>query len=132
MTQPVATSIDELWNAIRKLFTGGATITGATLLKPRILMATSTPASGTTLRPNAGVVFFDTTSAAQSVTMPKAAGAAGQMVTLINTGDTGRLLTINRQGTDTVANVASITLAAQGSITLVADGTSKWWIVSTN
>lgn len=82
--------------------------------------------STTTLAATSNLVFADATSAAFTVTLP-AATTAGRTIKIIRTNTNSNNLTITRAGSDTIQGATSVVVTSPVTVTLRADGTSKWY-----
>jgi hypothetical protein len=90
----------------------------------------STVTANTTLTQSDGVALGDATAGAFTVTVPDAAVALGQVVTVKKIDASGNAVTIASAG-GTIDGVTTVALAARwNSRTLVSNGTN-WYIIAT-
>jgi hypothetical protein len=77
------------------------------------------------------VITGDATTAAFTVTLPSASGIPGRVYTVKKVDVTAHAVTVSAAAGETIDGVLTYVLSAQWQfVTVVSDGTSKWFIVA--
>lgn len=98
------------------------------LLQRTINVATKTAAY--TISEGDNTIMADATTAAFTITLPKAALFGGRRFTIKKIDSSAHAVTIDGDGTETIDGAATVSLASQWAFrTVVSDGTA-WFIIS--
>jgi hypothetical protein len=96
-----------------------------------IATAYSNKTAGYILQFSDSVITGDATTAAFTVTLPSAGGIAGRVYTVKKTDATAHVVTVSAAAGQTIDGVLTYLLSAQWQfVTVVSDGTSKWFAVA--
>lgn len=95
----------------------------------RLLSPPKTYTTNQTLSGSNNIALFDATSAAITVTLPKAALHNSRVYSIKKTDSSANAVTVTPDGSETIDGAASYALSAQWkSLTIVSDGT-QWLIL---
>jgi hypothetical protein len=106
----------------------GGTIDGVTLAATALKLGNQTITGNTTLDAADCVVLVDATSNAVTVTLPTAAAGDEVIYHIKRVDNSGYVVKVDANGSETIDGVLEIILLTMDSVTLTSDGT-EWWIL---